>query len=100
MGLSNVIGGAVARGLLVVAVMTFTLNLLALILPIYMLQVYDRVLSSASLPTLVYLTLIALGGLAILGAEKTRRGRSVAAGICKSVSMGSQARDMSAHVTG
>ena len=54
MGLSNVIGGAVARGLLVVAVMTFTLNLLALILPIYMLQVYDRVLSSASLPTLVY----------------------------------------------
>ena len=73
MGLSNVIGRAAMRGLLVVAAMTFILNLLALILPVYMLQIYDRVLSSASMPTLVYLTLIALGGLAILGAMEAIR---------------------------
>ncbi len=73
MSLSNVIGRAAMRGLLVVAVMTFVLNLLALVLPVYMLQIYDRVLASASLPTLTYLTLIALAGLAILGAMEAIR---------------------------
>jgi ATP-binding cassette, subfamily C, bacterial len=63
----NVIGRPQAAGLALVGLLTFILNLLALILPVYMLQVYDRVLQSSSLPTLFYLTLIAIGGLAVLG---------------------------------
>ncbi|MEX0345850.1 MAG: type I secretion system permease/ATPase [Rhizobiaceae bacterium] len=35
-------------------------NLLMLATPLYMLQIYDRVLSSGSVPTLLYLTLIVL----------------------------------------
>jgi ATP-binding cassette, subfamily C, bacterial len=65
--LRNVIRGAAVRGVFVVSVLTFVLNLLALVLPIYMLQIYDRVLPSSSLATLAYLTLIALALLAILG---------------------------------
>ncbi len=64
----NVIKGAVLRGVFVVSVMTFVLNMLALVLPLYMLQVYDRVLPSSSFETLVYLTLIAIAMLAVLGA--------------------------------
>jgi ATP-binding cassette subfamily C protein len=63
----NVISGATANGLSIVAVLTFILNLLALVLPLYMLQVYDRVLTSASIATLGYLTLIAVAILIVLG---------------------------------
>src|SRR5262245_65346855 len=62
----NVIG-VVTNVLIVVAALTFILNVLALVLPVYMLQVYDRVLPSSSLATLLYLTLIAVAALAILG---------------------------------
>jgi len=41
----------------------------------HMLQVYDRVLNSGSLPTLLYLTLIALFVLAIYGVAETARAR-------------------------
>ncbi len=54
-------------GLALIGLLTLLLNLLALILPIYMLQIYDRVLQSGSQSTLFYLTLIALLGLALLG---------------------------------
>src|SRR5215207_6499617 len=64
----NVIKGAVLRGVFVVSVLTFVLNMLALVLPIYMLQIYDRVLPSSSFATLGYLTLIAIAMLAITGA--------------------------------
>ena len=45
-------------------VFSFFLNILALVSPLYMLQVYDRVLSSRNVATLVVLTLICifLGG--------------------------------------
>lgn len=43
-------------------------NILTLTSSLYMMQVFDRVLSSGSLPTLVYLTLIAVGGLALMAA--------------------------------
>lgn len=42
-------------------------NLLLLALPIYSLQVLDRVISSASIPTLVYLTIIAILAFAFYG---------------------------------
>jgi PrtD family type I secretion system ABC transporter len=42
------------------------INLFLLVPSIYMMQVYDRVLPSASIPTLVYLSLIALGALVFL----------------------------------
>ncbi|WP_210050270.1 type I secretion system permease/ATPase [Neorhizobium petrolearium] len=45
----------------------FFVNLLLLIQPIYMLQVYDRVLPSASIETLIYISIIALGTLFLLG---------------------------------
>lgn len=64
----NIINRSVSIGLLVVGALTFVLNLLALVLPVYMLQVYDRVLPSSSLQTLIYLTLIAVVILGILGA--------------------------------
>ncbi len=69
----NVISRAIVTGLAVVAVLTFVLNLLALVLPVYMLQVYDRVLTSASIDTLAYLTLIAVAILMVLGAIEAIR---------------------------
>ena len=46
---------------LFVGIFSFGINLLALVMPIYMLQIYDRVLSSRSEETLVVLTVITLG---------------------------------------
>lgn len=57
----NAAVGEVRRVLIYVAAFSMVINLLMLIGPIYMLQVYDRVLSSGSLPTLAFLTLAAVG---------------------------------------
>lgn len=51
----------------VVCVFSFFLNLLYLTSPLYMLQVYDRVLASGRHETLFYLTLIAVFALVIFG---------------------------------
>ena len=57
-------------------------NLLLLVSPLYMLQVYDRVLSSGSPDTLIWLTLLAVFLLAIYGAaEAARRRISALAGV-------------------
>ncbi|WP_192843202.1 type I secretion system permease/ATPase [Aureimonas sp. AU12] len=48
-------------------VFTFVVNLLLLVQPVYMLQVYDRVLSSGSLDTLLYVSLLAGAALLLLG---------------------------------
>jgi PrtD family type I secretion system ABC transporter len=48
-----------------IAFFSFVLNLLMLVAPFYMLQVYDRVLTSQSKDTLYLLTLLAVGLLAI-----------------------------------
>ena len=69
----NALGRPQAAGLALVGLLTFVLNLLALILPVYMLQVYDRVLQSSSLATLLYLTLMAIAGLAVLGVVEAVR---------------------------
>ena len=49
---------AIAGPLGWVAGFSFFLNLIYLAAPLYMMQVYDRVMHSRSVPTLVYLTLI------------------------------------------
>jgi PrtD family type I secretion system ABC transporter len=51
-------------GLVLLAIFSFFINLLILTSPIYMMQVYDRVLTSGRTETLVLLTLIA--GIAVL----------------------------------
>jgi PrtD family type I secretion system ABC transporter len=63
------VGAAIgaARGAFVsIGIFSFAINLLMLVVPIYMLQVYDRVLASRSLDTLLMLTLLAVG---LLGAS-------------------------------
>jgi ATP-binding cassette, subfamily C, type I secretion system permease/ATPase len=58
-----------------VAVFSFFINLLILASPLYMLQIYDRVLTSKSGSTLVYLTLyiaLALGTMAVLELVRSR----------------------------
>jgi ABC-type protease/lipase transport system fused ATPase/permease subunit len=61
-------------GFVAVTVFSFFLNLLMLATPLYMLQIYQRVLSSGHLPTLFYLTLVTIFALLILGALYTIRG--------------------------
>jgi PrtD family type I secretion system ABC transporter len=52
----------------VVGVFSFFLNLLILVSPLYMFQVFDRVLTSGRTETLLYLTLIAVCGIGLYGA--------------------------------
>ncbi|MEO1305724.1 MAG: type I secretion system permease/ATPase [Pseudomonadota bacterium] len=51
----------------VATVMSFVVNFLMLVSPLYMLQTYDRVLTSGSKPTLLYITIIAAIALLVLG---------------------------------
>src|SRR6185295_4680852 len=60
-----------------VAVFSGVVNLLMLAGPLYMLQVYDRVLSSRSVPTLVALTVFVVGAYAFQGALDLIRSRIV-----------------------
>jgi len=50
-------------------------NLLLLVSPLYMLQIYDRVLTSGSTDTLIWLTIIAVFLLAIYGATEVGKRR-------------------------
>ena len=59
-----------------VGIFSLAINLLYLASPLYMLQVYDRVISSASVVTLVMLTLALL--IAFSGARGSRRGARAA----------------------
>ena len=60
---------------LATAVFSFFLNLLILVVPLYMLQVFDRVLSSRSESTLLMLTIVAGFMLIILGLLEVVRAR-------------------------
>ena len=51
------------------------LNVLMLTSSVYMLQVYDRVLTSGSIETLLYLTIIAAAALLLLSLLDTLRSR-------------------------
>lgn len=55
------------RGLLYVGFLSAFLNALQLLVPLYMLQVHDRVLNSRSLDTLTMLTILVGGGLLLYG---------------------------------
>jgi PrtD family type I secretion system ABC transporter len=57
------------------AVFSFFLNLLMLVVPLYMLQVFDRVLSSRSESTLLMLTILAGFMLLVLGVLEAVRAR-------------------------
>ncbi|MCA1440019.1 type I secretion system permease/ATPase [Ensifer sp. IC4062] len=53
--------------LLYAALLSACINLLQLTMPLYMMQVHDRVLNSQSMDSLVMLTILALGALVVLG---------------------------------
>jgi PrtD family type I secretion system ABC transporter len=55
------------RSLVEIGIFCLILNVLVLIQPIYMLQIYDRVLGSANTYTLYFLTIIAVAALALMG---------------------------------
>ncbi len=55
------------KSLIIMAVFSLATNLLLLSIPLYMLQIYDRVLPSRSDDTLIFLTLIAVLALFALG---------------------------------
>src|ERR1700733_945474 len=60
--------GTVKPGYALVFVASTGLNLLVLASPIYMMQMYDRVLLTGSLDTLLFLTLICALAMAVMGA--------------------------------
>ncbi|RUU01169.1 type I secretion system permease/ATPase, partial [Mesorhizobium sp. USDA-HM6] len=55
------------RAIADVGVFSLLVNILLLVIPLYLLQVYDRVLPSSSVETLLYLSAIAVTALAFLG---------------------------------
>ena len=55
------------------AIFSIATNLLVLAMPLHMMAIYDRVLTSGSLETLLYITVIALAALALLGAGEALR---------------------------
>jgi ATP-binding cassette subfamily C protein len=58
-----------------IAIISAVVNVLALTSSLYMLQVYDRVLTSRSVPTLILLSLLALGLFAFQGGLEAIRGQ-------------------------
>jgi ABC-type protease/lipase transport system fused ATPase/permease subunit len=60
-----------------VALFSGVVNLLMLAGPLYMLQIYDRVLSSRSVPTLVVLSVFLVGAYAFQGALDLIRSRVI-----------------------
>ncbi|MBE0530526.1 MAG: type I secretion system permease/ATPase, partial [Rhodospirillales bacterium] len=75
---TNALGEALARcrsGLAAAFGFSMIANLLILAVPLYMLQVFDRVLMSQSTRTLAYLTILAAGALVLLGVFTFLRSR-------------------------
>ncbi len=62
------------RLLWVIAFFSLFTNILMLAIPLYMLQIYDRVLPSQSSATLAFLSMLAFLALLVLGAMETLRG--------------------------
>ena len=65
---------ATRRAIVELSVFSIIVNLALLVMPLYMLQVYDRVLTSASADTLVFLSIIAVAALVLLGLIEAVRG--------------------------
>lgn len=66
------------KGLAAAALFSAVINILALSSPLYMMQIYDRVLSSKSMPTLLLLSLIFGGLLVLMGVLDALRGQLLA----------------------
>ncbi|AWJ82041.1 type I secretion system permease/ATPase (plasmid) [Azospirillum sp. TSH58] len=66
----------IGRGLLLAGALTFFVNILMLVVPLYTMQVYDRVMSSRSLETLTMLAVISVGGLVLYGVLDFIRARA------------------------
>ena len=66
--------GALRRSMIYAFVFSFCMNVLLLLLPIYSLQVLDRVISSGSIDTLLMLSLIACIGFVFFGIFNMVRG--------------------------
>src|SRR5688572_23342716 len=66
---------ACLRPVLLAGLFSVAVNLLVLTGPLYMMQVFDRVLASRSVDTLIFLTAAALFALAVLAAFDLMRGR-------------------------
>jgi PrtD family type I secretion system ABC transporter len=65
--------GPLRGSLIAVVIFSFFINLLMFVAPLYMLQVYDRVLTSQNVNTLVMLTILAAGLLIVFaGLEQVR----------------------------
>jgi ATP-binding cassette subfamily C protein len=63
------------RPLTFAAVFSFGSNILFLAMPLYMMQVYSRVVVSGSVPTLMYLTIAAATAFIVMAALEELRGR-------------------------
>src|SRR3954452_7996317 len=63
--------------LLWIAAFSLLINILMLTSSLYMMQVYDRVIGSGSLATLVFLTIVAAGSLALMSALDFIRSRAL-----------------------
>ena len=55
------------RSLVEIGIFSAVVNLLLLVQPIYLLQVYDRILPASSISTLVYLSIMVVAAMAVLG---------------------------------
>jgi ABC-type protease/lipase transport system fused ATPase/permease subunit len=58
-----------------VGLFSMCINLLMLTVPLYMLQIFDRVLTSQSRETFLFLTLLAIGAVLVLGLLELVRSR-------------------------
>lgn len=67
--------GSLKKAVYTLALFSICSNILMLTVPIYMLQLYDNILSSRSFSSLIYLTLIALFALMIYGVIELMRSR-------------------------
>ncbi len=70
----QMVGSKLRSGLVAAAVFSAAVNLLGLASPLFMMQIYDRVLTSSSLPTLGLLSLLFVGLLLIMGVLDALRG--------------------------
>ena len=67
-GMSELRNGLyLSRALVDLGVFSAAINVLLLVLPIYMLQVYDRIIPSSSMDTLLYITILAVAAVLVLG---------------------------------
>lgn len=63
------------KAFIAVGLFSLAINLLMLTVPIYMMQMYDRVISSGNVDTLLLLTLIAIAGIGCMSLVEMMRGR-------------------------